>query len=199
MKDGCVTKRRRHSFKFCCSDKLGICLVFLITLLSLLYSKTEDFKPRVNTHSGTVKHCCYVLNFHFYAACSDINSKMAVLKSAKSYIKYSLQLLMISIARYRFIGVGVLLFSQWWFSVIPVWAFVQSWSQLSVYLRSWLNTVIQRIIFYYFCASRLQHRVEGEQYFLKISCYFRVLLLWRYSWQYDKILKNISAYCTEQK
>lgn len=168
MKDGCVTKLQRHSFKFCCSDKLGICLVSLITLLSLVSSKTPDlmFKPCVNTHSGTVKHCCSFLIFHFYAACSDLNSKMAVLKSkpTKCYIKCSLRLLMISIACYRFRGVGVLLFAQWWFSVIPVWAFVQSWSQLSVYLRSWLNTVIESIIFYYFWDSRLQHRVsEGGQ------------------------------------
>lgn len=152
MKDGCVTKLRKCSFKFCCSDKLGICLVFLITLLSLspISSKAQDlmFKPPVNPHSGTVKHCCYFLIFHFYAAHSDIYSNMPVLKSkpTKSYIKYNHLLVMIPIAYYSW-GVWVLLlFGQRRFTVIPFWAFIQSLSS-SVYLRTQWITVFESFMF----------------------------------------------------
>lgn len=84
MKDGRVTELQRRSFKFCCSDKLGICLVFLIRCApSLVPSKAQDlmFKPPVNPHSDTLKHCCCFLIFHFYAARSDTYSETPFLRS----------------------------------------------------------------------------------------------------------------------
>lgn len=70
-----VTELRRRSFTFCCSDKLSICLVSLVSLPSffLVSSSMRDLVPEPSeNHTAYVTQTVTQLIFHFfYAAYSD--------------------------------------------------------------------------------------------------------------------------------